>query len=431
MAREMKYSGIAWIGEIPKDWEVSELKYSIQWKSEKGYPDEQVLSLYRDYGVIPKDSRDDNHNVTSLDTSGYKVVDVGDFVINKMKAWQGSMGISHYRGIISPAYHVCRIINPNINKEYFHLLLRNQSYLPEYMRLSTGLRIGQWDLGFDDFKKIPFIIPPLDEQQRIVEYISHKCREIEEVIDSTKASIEEYKKYKQAVITEAVTKGIRTNRMMKDSGVEWIGEIPVDWEIVKIKMGVTKVGSGKTPSGGADSYADEGILFLRSQNVYDTGLVLDEPTFITSDVDESMKGTRVYPQDVLLNITGGSIGRCCIFPDIYERANVNQHVSIIRVVKNVFYPEYMHYYWMSSLGHTAIDLYQTGGNREGMSAEAIKNSPIPLIPLEEQREIIAYLDIKCIEIDKLISEKNHLLEQMELYKKSMIYEYVTGKKEVK
>jgi len=191
--------------------------------------------------------------------------------------------------------------------------------------------------------------------------------------------------------------------MMKDSGVEWIGEIPVDWEIVKIKMGVTKVGSGKTPSGGADSYADEGILFLRSQNVYDTGLVLDEPTFITSDVDESMKGTRVYPQDVLLNITGGSIGRCCIFPDIYERANVNQHVSIIRVVKNVFYPEYMHYYWMSSLGHTAIDLYQTGGNREGMSAEAIKNSPIPLIPLEEQREIIAYLDIKCIEIDKLIS----------------------------
>ena len=122
--REMKNSGIEWIGDIPSDWQVAKLKHSIKWKSEKGNPEGTVLSLYRDYGVIPKDSRDDNHNVTSLDTSTYKVVDVGDFVINKMKAWQGSMAVSEYCGIISPAYHVCEIINPNIYKKYFRLIVK-------------------------------------------------------------------------------------------------------------------------------------------------------------------------------------------------------------------------------------------------------------------------------------------------------------------
>ena len=139
--REMKDSGIEWIGEIPKEWEISLIKYHLKWKSEKGFSDEQVLSLYRDYGVIPKDSRDDNHNVTSLDTSTYKLVDTGDFVINKMKAWQGSMAVSEYRGIISPAYHICEFYSDAFIKRYFHYLMRNNSYLPEYERLSTGMRI--------------------------------------------------------------------------------------------------------------------------------------------------------------------------------------------------------------------------------------------------------------------------------------------------
>ena len=203
--RPMKDSGIAWIGEIPKDWSVALLKYSIRWKSEKGAPDEEVLSLYRDYGVIPKDSRDDNHNVTSLDTSGYKVVDVGDFVINKMKAWQGSMAISDYRGIVSPAYHVCTITTPHINKKYFHYLMRNPLYIPEYLRLSTGMRIGQWDLGFDDFKNLPFILPSEEEQQEIVDFIEEKSEAIDQLIGNKQQLLEELTTYKKSIIYEYVT----------------------------------------------------------------------------------------------------------------------------------------------------------------------------------------------------------------------------------
>lgn len=214
-------------------------------------------------------------------------------------------------------------------------------------------------------------------------------------------------------------------REMKDSGIPWIGQIPADWSIVKIKAGVHKVGSGKTPSGGATTYADEGVLFLRSQNVYDTGLELSNPTYITPEVDEEMKGTRVFPNDVLLNITGGSIGRCCIFPESLKAANVNQHVSIIRVNQNVFLPEYMHYYWVSPLGSLAIDLYQTGGNREGMSADAIKNTPIILIPLDEQRRICKALDDECSKIDSVLAKTRTSIEEYKKLKQATITQAVT------
>ena len=235
MTRAMKPSGVDWLGDIPQEWQVAKLKHSIRWKSVKGNPDGMVLSLYRDYGVIPKDSRDDNHNVTSLDTSTYKVVDVGDFVINKMKAWQGSMGVSEYCGIISPAYHVCEITNPNIYKKYFHLLMRNPVYLPEYTRLSTGMRTGQWDLGYDDFKNIPFLIPPYDEQIRIASFLERKCSEIDSVIADTQHTIEEYKKLKQSIITEAVTKGVRVDRRMKKVDIELVNIIPEGWRYSPIK----------------------------------------------------------------------------------------------------------------------------------------------------------------------------------------------------
>ncbi|WP_289292494.1 restriction endonuclease subunit S [Sporofaciens musculi] len=214
-------------------------------------------------------------------------------------------------------------------------------------------------------------------------------------------------------------------REMKDSGISWIGQIPADWSIVKIKAGVHKVGSGKTPSGGATTYADEGILFLRSQNVYDTGLELSNPTYITPAVDEEMKGTRVFPNDVLLNITGGSIGRCCIFPESLKTANVNQHVSIIRVNQDIFLAEYMHYYWVSPLGSLAIDLYQTGGNREGMSADAIKNTPIILIPLDEQRRICRVLDDECSKIDSVLAEIRTSIEEYKKLKQAIITQAVT------
>ena len=214
-------------------------------------------------------------------------------------------------------------------------------------------------------------------------------------------------------------------REMKDSGIAWIGEIPNDWKVGRIKYYVSKVGSGKTPKGDNNLYTEGNVLFLRSQNIYDTGIALDfPPTVITDAIDKEMSNTRVVKDDVLLNITGGSIGRCCIY-NLNEKANVNQHVSIIRAKKNKMFPEYMHYFWISNLGQNAIQLYQTGGNREGMSAIAIKNTPIPVISLSEQKMIVDYLDSKCADIDSLAVDIQNQIEILKEYKKSVITQAVT------
>lgn len=426
---EMKESGASWMGKIPCEWSVSKLKWYLRRIDPRNPGDKQVLSLYREYGVIPKDSRDDNHNATSEDTSKYKYVRVGDFVVNKMKAWQGSVAVSEYDGIVSPAYYVYHFTDDSYHRRYFHYLLRS-CYKEEFMRLSGGIRVGQWDLNSKDLDNVLIVIPKKEEQQAIADYLDEICSKIDEIIAEAKASIDEYENLRQSIIYEILTKGPDDNVEMKDSGVEWIGKVPSHWMIGKVKYGTTKVGSGKTPKGGAEVYMTSGVMFLRSQNIYNDGLRLDNPYYISEEIDEEMKNTRVQKNDVLLNITGGSIGRCCIFDGSIQNANVNQHVCIIRVNSSVFLPEYMHLFWISLIGQISIKSYQTGGNREGMSAEAIKNTPIPIIPIGEQRRIVDLIKPKIDDFNSLIAEKESLINDLEAYKKSLIYEVVTGKRRV-
>ncbi|MFQ9980789.1 MAG: restriction endonuclease subunit S [Finegoldia magna] len=201
---EMKDSGIEWIGEIPKHWEVSKIKYNMKRMEKKNPGDKEVLSVYREYGVIPKDSRDDNHNVTSMDTSNYKYVKPGYFVINKMKAWQGSMGVSQYEGIVSPAYYIYIFINRNIEPFYIHHLFRIV-YPNEFKRISGGIREGQWDLSANLFKNTFMTIPPLNEQNQIVDYLDKKTKLIDDSIAIKQKQLETLEKYKKSLIYEYVT----------------------------------------------------------------------------------------------------------------------------------------------------------------------------------------------------------------------------------
>lgn len=430
--RKMKDSGIEWIGEIPEGWEVSQLKYATRWKSEKGCPDAPVLSLYRDFGVVPKDSRDDNHNVTSLDTSNYKVVDVGDLVINKMKAWQGSMAVSDYRGIVSPAYHVCSITSNKVNKRYLHHLLRNPAYLPEYARLSTGMRIGQWDLGFDDFKNIPFLIPPLDEQAKIADYLDNGCASLDATLSKTRSSIEEYKKLKQAVITQAVTKGVRGEREMKDSGVEWIGEIPKEWRKTQLRHCAT-IKSGITLG---KSYSKDTILierpYLRVANVQGGYVDLNDLATIEVTPDEDLK-YRLHSGDVLMTEGGDrdKLGRGCVWHGEIEPCLHQNHVFAVQTNETILLPEFLEYLTASNVGRSYFDVTAIKTtNLACTSSSKVLAFTIPLPPIEEQIEIVNFIKKRSLELNKLIMKKGLLVQELENYKKSLIYEVVTGKREV-
>lgn len=432
MARKMKDSGIEWIGEIPEGWEVSQLKYATRWKSEKGCPDAPVLSLYRDFGVVPKDSRDDNHNVTSLDTSNYKVVDIGDLVINKMKAWQGSMAVSDYRGIVSPAYHVCSITSNKVNKRYLHHLLRNPAYLPEYARLSTGMRIGQWDLGFDDFKNIPFLIPPLDEQAKIADYLDNGCASLDAMLSKTRSSIEEYKKLKQAVITQAVTKGVRGEREMKPTDFTRWSEIPFDWNLKRVKSCIASISSGLSAVTDDANSEESGKFVLRTSAV-------SSGFFVPTEVKPVLKSAvnrlicPVEPDTLIVSRmnTASMVGACAYVANNHPNTFLPDKLWKIKFLPS-YHTKYMWYALNSVPAKSWFSELATGASSsmQNISINDFTSNYLPIPAFSEQEEIADYLDAKCAEIDKLIAKKEQLVKELESYKKSLIYEVVTGKREV-
>lgn len=425
MARQMKDSGIPYLGGIPASWGVQKLRYSVMWKSEKGYPDAEVLALYRDYGVIPKSSRDDNYNVTSLDTSTYKYVEVGDFVINKMKAWQGSMGISPYSGIISPAYHVCAITNEDIHRPYFHYLLRNVGYLPEFARLSTGLRIGQWDLSFDDFRNLPFLLPDKSEQERIATILDAKCAEIDKVVEQTRATIEEYKKLKQAIITEAVTKGVRGPRPMKPSGVEWIGDIPEEWSCSRVgRHYYITLGKMLCTAAADDSYSYEPYYCAADVHFEGVSPIARKKMWFSQG---EKKDLLVKKGDLL--VTEGGTGGCAIVQECVVDTYIQNSLMIVRGKANAI-ETYLRYWLESLIKRSYLDYLCNKVTIIHFTKEKLSKVPFPVPSLDEQKEIATYLNTKCAKIDRIIEKKEQLIEELGSYKKSLIYEYVTGKKEV-
>ena len=202
---KMKDSSISWIGMIPEHWEMKQLRSFLSLFTEKGHGDAQLLSVTREQGVIlrDKDNKEENHNFVPEDLSGYKYIEKGDFAINKMKAWQGSYAVSDYCGIVSPAYFTCKL--KGVNQDFFSRAIRSKAYIPFFTQYSKGIRVDQWDLNPNALKSIPFLLPPVDEQQAIVAYIDEKCQKIDTLITELQAEIDYLKEYKQRLIADVVT----------------------------------------------------------------------------------------------------------------------------------------------------------------------------------------------------------------------------------
>ena len=425
---KMKDSEVSWVGEIPENWSMVPFKSFLKKKKEilKHWENQNILSLTMN-GVIIRDLENPTGKMPAT-FDGYQTIDKGNFILClfDIDVTPRCVGVANDDGVTSPAYSQYEV-KYGVTQYYYYLLLMldNDKILLTY---SKTLRSTLTDEYFGAIK-VP-ITQDISEQQKIADFLDSKIALIDQIIADTKRSIEELKSYKQSLITETVTKGLDPNVPMKDSGVEWIGKIPEGWKLPSLGQLSSKIGSGKTPLGGANVYQESGILFIRSQNVYDTGLLLgDKATYISKEVNEQMKNTEVRKQDVLLNITGGSIGRSVKY-NLNVPANVNQHVCIIRSIDSIIDPDFLTYFLNSSSGQINVNYFQTGGNREGLNFEQIKKFKIPLPVMREQKNIIIFLDERIKKIDALIKDKNLVISENESYKKSLIYEYVTGKKQV-
>lgn len=438
MRKYIKYknSGIPWIGQIPEHWEVKKAKYCLTIINGCGFKEDFQGQTSGDLPFC-KASDINGHSkfvnkaanyVTKelANQQGYNIVPIGAIIFAKI----GEALKKNHRKINQVACIVdnnCAALVPNdcANIEFMYYLYQSIDMV--------------W---YDNAGTIPCVnnqkllnsilpLPPLSEQRAIAEYLDKKTEKIDDSIEALEQQKSDLQKYRTSVISEAVTRGLDAAAKMKDSGVEWIGQIPEGWKMTKLKYLTSKIGSGVTPSGGAAVYQDNGVLFIRSQNVYADGLRLEDATYISEEIDNDMQGSRIMFDDVLLNITGASIGRCTTFTLKHTRANVNQHVCIVRPIQELALSRHLQYVLNSSLGQTQIAMYQTGGNREGLNFEQLKNFLIPVPPLSEQQAIAEYLDKKTAKIDESIALIDAQIADLCAYRTSLITEAVTGKVDVR
>ena len=417
--REMRDSNYGYLGIVPQSWKVDKIKYHLKALGMRNPGNAQVLSVYREYGVIPKDSRDDNHNVTSEDTSNYRYVRKGDFVINKMKAWQGSMAVSRYTGIVSPAYYVYKFTDDALNRGYFHYLLRSKLYAAEFARISGGIRVGQWDLSAYNFENTMLLIPPLEEQGKIATFLDSQCSEIDAISADIQKEIEILEQYKRSLVFEAISKGINGEKTANASSDIW-KEIPQSWKLVDIKylFEIVKRIAGR-----------EGYNIL---SVTQKGLKVKDISGNQGQIAENYSGYQfVFPSDYVMNHMDLLTG----WIDCSDQFGVTSPDYRVFRLRDKTQNDTEYYKYVMQCCYMCRIFYSLGQGvstlgRWRLQTSAFMNFKVPVPPLHEQKEIARYLNDKCKEIELSIEQKRKQLELLSAYKKSLIYEYVTGKKEV-
>ena len=432
--REMKGSGIEWIGQIPKGWELRRAKTLFTQRNSKGNGIEVLLSPTQKYGVVPQSQLEGVVQVKEdTDLQMFKTVHKGDFVIS-LRSFQGGFEYSLYEGVCSPAYQVFYPTSP-ICDTYYRYLFKSQSFISKMNNLTVGIREGK-NIQYVDFANSQIPVPPLAEQERIAAFLDAECAEIDAVLEKTRASIEEYKKLKQAVITQAVTKGIRGDRPMKDSGIEWIGDIPAEWKVASIGRFcfVTKLAGFEFTNDMMSNIQDSGdIPIVRAQNIKMGKFINNISEFIPYRISQKLERCALNRKCLIITFIGAGIGEVAIFnePKRYHLAPNVAKIVINVGMEHFVTEEYLLYFLMSSAGQEEINKIKKATAQPSLSMGTIRSIKMVLPDsIEEQSEIVSYLDMRCASIDALIAKKQQYLIEIENYKKSLIYEYVTGKKEV-
>ena len=425
--REMRDSGIEWIGAIPQDWQLSKIGSLYTQRNEKvSDKDYQPLSVTMQ-GILPQLAT----AAKTDDGDNRKLVRVGDFAINSRSDRRGSCGISPLDGSVSL---INIILTPRtaMHPGYYNWLFHTTLFADEFYKWGHGIVADLWTTRWQEMKSITVPVPEYAEQERIAAFLDAECAEIDTVLEKTRASIEEYKKLKQAVITQAVTKGIRGDRLMKDSGIEWIGDIPAEWRKTQLRHCAT-IKSGIT-LGKKYEKADNLVErpYLRVANVQGGYVDLSMLTTIEVTKDEDLK-YRLCDGDVLMTEGGDrdKLGRGCVWHGEIEPCLHQNHIFAVQTSKDTLLPEFLEYLTVSDVGRSYFDVTAIKTtNLACTSSSKVLAFTIPLPSVEEQAEIVEALNTKCAGIDALIAKKQQYLTEIENYKKSLIYEYVTGKREV-
>lgn len=432
--REMKNSGIPWIGEVPSHWRIESIGSCIKEVNNKNTNNDEDNALQFKMGtIISKKDGDSKYNPETLEA--YNKVQRGDIIINGLNLSfdfiSQRVGLVNEDGVITSAYLAVRPLE-FISSEYLTYLFKGYDSCKALHSMGKGLR---QTLGYKEFRKYNVLFPSLPEQKAIADFLDKKCAEIDEMIALQEKIIEELKAYKLSVITEAVTKGLNPDVPMKDSGIEWIGDIPEHWNEKRLKdCGYLYGGlSGKAGDDfNVDEERDNYALFIPFTNIFNN-LYISPQTLYKVKVEEGECQNEVLKGDVLFLMSSEDyegLGKTSLLNVDVSPLYLNSFCKGFRITKSDTNPRYLNYLLTSSPLRNLVMCMGNGFIRVNLRAEKLSKCPVLLPPLDEQERIADYLDNKCTEIDNLISIKLSKIDSLKEYKKSIIYEYVTGKKEV-
>lgn len=415
----MKPSGIEWIGDIPDDWEVRRGKYTLDLLMRPIRDNDEIITCFRDGQVTRRSNRREDGFTFADKEIGYQGILKGDLVIHGMDGFAGAIGISDSDGKGSPVLNVCRPKNGS-DTRYINYYLRTLALQNVFIALSTGIRERSCDLRWKKIAELLFTIPPLKTQQKIADYLDEKCGEIDATIAKQKESIEKLKAYKQSLISETVTKGLDKSAPLKPSGIDYLGDIPNDWEVIKTKF-LFNVYGGSTPKVNVPEYWGDKITWITPRELGDDiKIVLNSKRMLSEKGLNSCGATLVSKGSIIIS-NRAPIGQVCLAGS--ELCTNQGCKSLVAKIKL----SCLFFYYFFKVQSEVLNMLGNGTTFMELSTSDLLNFKIPCPTIKEQQKIADYLDSKCSQIDKYITEKQNIIQKLDAYKKSLIFECVTGK----
>jgi type I restriction enzyme S subunit len=417
-----KDSGVEWIGEIPSHWHVKKNKYftlPIDVRSTDG--DGELLSVSEYKGVVPRREVKLEGELSRSETlEGYKCVKPNQLVSNIMLTWKRGLGVSSYEGLVSPAYSVFEFVEGF--PQYYHYLFRTDLYTSEFKRNSTGVVDSRLRLYDDKFGSIFSHYPPLPEQEQIVSFLDEKTSKIDVLIKKKEQKIELLKEYRTSLINRVITKGLNPVVPMKDSGVEWIGEIPSHWNVSRLKNhGMVQIGLSYSPEDVSDD--NVGTIVLRSSNIQDGKVCMKDLVYVSSEIPSQL---RVRDGDILICSRNGSrnlIGKNCLL----TRNEEGMTWGVFMTVYRSEHPSYFYWVLNSPVFESQSGMFLTSTINQ-LTVSTLEGMVIPITPdRDEQEQIVSYLDQKTGEIDSTIDSEKKKIDLLKEYRQSLISSVITGK----
>jgi type I restriction enzyme S subunit len=425
-----KDSGIEWLGDVPAHWGVGKFRHNFSESSEKIETDivGEMLSVSGYRGIEIKEYDDENRRRLDSELVGYRVVRPGQLVVNTMWLNYAGLGVSDFEGHVSPAYRSYWISN-TLNKRFVHHLMRSDIYVKGYTKFLTGIRPNSLQMSRDDLMVFPILKPPLAEQQNIAFFLDRETAKIDALIAEQQRLIELLKEKRQAVISHAVTKGLNPNAPMKDSGIEWLGDVPAHWAVVPIKR-ICEIKDGTHDTPKYVDQSEESFPLITSKDFEGDSICFEHAKFISrEDHLEIIKRSNTEFGDVLMSMIGGNIGKALIVKDKREFSIKN--VALFKTLDNHDLGLYILNYLQSGLLDIQISLLSRGGAQGFLSLGDIRNLLFFKIPQKEMGTIVIYLSRYTSKLDELIQEANHQIELLQERRTALISAAVTGKIDVR